>query len=73
MRSLAATMLMTTLSSVVAADGEPWAFEKPLVSPSRSFTIVQQRDSDWSTTVHFQHIHAPDIKFSESYPWPALF
>src|SRR5437764_4110489 len=71
---LAITLLICMLCSVaVAAEGEPWATDKPLVSPSHSFTIVQQRNGDWSTTVQFQRRHAPDITFTDVYPWPALF
>jgi hypothetical protein len=71
MRSLCATVLV--VSSVAAAQNEPWATDKPLVSPRGSFTVVQQRGEDWSTTIHFQHIHASDIQFTDVYPWPALF
>lgn len=79
MRLLTATLLICTLARVVAAEDEPWASEKPLVSPLRSFTIVQQREGNWSTTsggnwsttIHFQK--APAIQLTETYPWPASF
>jgi len=71
-RLLAATLLISMLARVVAADTEPWANEKPLVSPSRSFTIVQRRDSGWTTTVHFQHTNA-DVVLTDMWDWPALF
>jgi len=73
MRFLLFALLLRLFGSIATAAGEPWAIEKPLVSPSGSFTIVQRRDADWSTTVHFQRIRAPDIRFTDVYPWPALF
>ncbi len=72
-RPLAVTLSMVIAGAVLATDEEPWAFEKPIMSPSHSFTITQKCGEDWSTTVHFEHTHAPDIKLSDTYPWPALF
>jgi hypothetical protein len=73
MRLLAATLLISALSSIAASEDQPWAIDKPLESPLHSFSVVQHRDGNWSTTVHFERIHAPDITFTEVYPWPALF
>ena len=50
MRLLGTTLLIWTVGSLAAIEDEPWASDKALVSPSRSFTIVQQRDADWFTT-----------------------
>ncbi len=55
------------------AEDYPWANEKPLVSPAKSFSVFQQRDGDVFTTFHFQRKDAPNIRFTEVYPWPALF
>ena len=41
--------------------------DKPLASPRGSFTVVQQRDDDWSTTIHFQRIHTRIV--SSATPW----
>ena len=73
MRLLAATFLICIIAGVAGAEDDPWAMDKPLVSPSRSFTIVQQREDGWPTTIHFQRLHVPDIKFTDVYAWPALF
>src|SRR5260370_7764151 len=72
-RLLAATLLISAFNSIAASEDQPWAIDKPLESPSHSFSVVQHRDGDWSTTVHFERIHAPDFTFTEIYPWPALF
>ena len=72
-RTLLAIVLCATSCLAVAQDKDPWAMDKPLLSPSGSFSILQHRDEDWATTVHFKRIHAPDIRFTEVYPWPALF
>jgi len=73
MRLFAAALLAFTVISVAGAEDEPWAAHKPLVSPAGSFTIVQQRDGDWATTIRFNRIQAPEVRFTDVYPWPALF
>ena len=52
---------------------EPWAYEKPLISPAKTFSIHQQRKDSWHTTVHFLRNRKPDIQFTDDYSWPALF
>jgi len=52
---------------------EPWAYEKPLISPSKTFSIHQKRKDSWYTTIHFFRDGRPDIQFSDDYSWPALF
>jgi|GEM_PF-2128371 len=68
----ALTICMIAVGALCAAD-DPWAIDKPLVSPAHSFTIFQKNEENWSTTLHWQHNHVPDIRFTDSYAWPALF
>jgi hypothetical protein len=55
------------------AEEEPFAMDKPLVSPRGTFTISQHRNENWSTTIHFARGTQPDLRLTEEYPWPALF
>jgi hypothetical protein len=55
------------------AEEAPFATDKPVTSPHGTFSIRQHLHGDWSTTIHFQRIHAPDIRFIDVYPWPGLF
>jgi len=58
-----------------AAD-EPWANEKPVVSPKGTFSISQQREDiehNLTTKIHFNHGSHADITLTDTYPWPALF
>jgi hypothetical protein len=67
------TIIIMGCAFELHAEDDHWANEKPLISPAKSFSIFQKRDGDVFTTVHFQHKDAPDIRFTEVYPWPALF
>lgn len=49
------------------------AQEGPLVAPRHSFTISQQQNRGWTTTLHFAHATQSDVILGDQYPWPALF
>jgi hypothetical protein len=56
-----------------AAEDAPFAHEKPLTSPRGTFSIHQQRDGNWTTTIHFARGAHPNFTLTDDYPWPGLF
>ena len=56
-----------------AAEEAPFAHEKPLMSPKRTFSIHQRRDGNWTTTIHFTRGTRGDFTLTDDYPWPGLF
>jgi hypothetical protein len=70
-RSVVAAVFI--VSTGAYAEDEPFAMDKPLSSPRGSFSIIQHRDENWTTTIHFAHGGQPDLLLTEDYPWPALF
>jgi hypothetical protein len=65
--------LFFALTLLVACGTFSIAQETPLVSPRRSFTISQQQNGGWTTTLCFAHAAHPDVTLAGGYPWPALF
>ena len=67
MRTLFSLTLFLVSSSISPAQ------EAPVVSPRGSYTISQQQNESWTTTLHFAHTAHPDVSLEGQYPWPALY
>jgi hypothetical protein len=67
MRTFFALTLFLVCASISPAQ------DAPVLSPRGSYTISQQQNEGWTTTLHFAHATHPDASLEGQNPWPALF
>ena len=58
---------------IAASEDAPFATDKPITSPSGTFSIQQHYDGNWTTTIRFAGGAHPDLTLTDDYPWPGLF